>query len=205
MSDQSETESISVVSEVASKNDSLLQHVKLFGMAVLLFVLNWFIRIPKLLAIIVMPYIYIKVLKALFRRAPEQSLKEERQAIESSNLLNFTEVFKMIYKFLNAYTNFIRELILLKQPIKNFVQTIGLLVLSIFASKMGDWLVVWSYLFFLLIPPLLNRKKEVKGETIKSKSEMTFAERHSILAKFIPYMEFLESLVPRYNSFSQIG
>ena len=79
-----------------------------------------FISVSRLIAIPVMIYVYQKVLRALLRGEPNESFRDERQSIEVSNLLDFTEGFKLIYTTLNAYISFISELILLRQPIKNF-------------------------------------------------------------------------------------
>ena len=108
----------------------------------------------------------------------------------------------MIYTMLNTYIKFISELILLRQPIKNFGQGVGLLLLSIVANKFGDLALLWALLFFVLIPPLL-RNQELNAQT--DKSQLTFSERHRFLAKFIPLLEYLESKVPRFEGTSAVN
>ncbi len=73
----------------------------------------------------------------------------------------------MIYTLLNIYITFISEIILLRKPIKNFGQAIGLLLLSVVANKLGDLALVWALLFFVLIPPLL-RTPDLNLKTEKS-------------------------------------
>ena len=161
-----------------------------------------FISIPRLIAIPFVIYVYRKVLRALFRGEPDQSFKEERQSIEESSLFDFTEGFKMIYTMLNIYLTFIGELILLRKPIKNFGQALGLLLLSVVANKLGDLALAWALLFFVLIPPLL-RTPDLNSKT--EKSQLTFSERHRFLAKFIPLFEYLESKVPRFDPTSAVS
>ena len=125
----------------------------------MLWTITLFISVPKLCALVILPYIYFKVGKALRLKDPDQSLKIERQQIETSNILDFTEGFKLIYVWMNAYISFIKDLIMLRKPIKNFGQATGLLVLSIAANKFGDSALLWSYVFFLLIPPLIRSRE----------------------------------------------
>ena len=114
---------------------------------------------PKLLALVIVSYIYFQIGKALRLKDPDQSLKSLRLSVETSNILDFTEGFKLIYIVMNSYINFLRELIMLRKPIKNFGQATILFLLSIAANKFGDLALLWAYLFFLLIPPLVRGRE----------------------------------------------
>ena len=87
---------------------------------------------------------------------------------------------------------------MLRKPIKNFVQATSLLVLSVVANKFGDLALMWAYVFFLLIPPLIRSRDAILDGSPVKDAELTFSEKHPILAKCIPLLEYLESKIPRF-------
>ena len=78
-----------------------------------------------------------------------------------------------------------------------------LLILSIVASKLGDWIIFWGLVFTAIIQPLVSRLRNTQNpqdNDIIITTEKSWVERHWILAKFIPLYESLESKIPRYQS-----
>ena len=60
-----------------------------------------------------------------------------------------------------------REIVLLKVPLKSFANLLGLIVGAILLNKLNDWNVIWGSIFIYLIKNIINPQNTLtERETI---------------------------------------
>ena len=104
-----------------------------------------------------------------------------------------------MYTVLNKYVKFLREAILLRNPLVSFAEMMGLFVCAIIANSIGDWGVFWCIVFsriaWLMIL-LKDTEDELSDDVARHSIEV--GKKHWTLRWLQSILNIIDAKIPRF-------
>jgi hypothetical protein len=121
-------------------------------LTIVAFAINMYISLTKMLTLLVLPLAYYYLLKQLLKESDRGRLHAEwRQSIELREKNRVFVVYPIFYKYINSGVSRLREIIMLRNPLKSFASLVALLIGSFVANKLGDWMLFWCLVWLRLL------------------------------------------------------